>query len=77
MKIEKNRNRSIDIMKGLLIVLVVLGHSQAPVHRFIYLFHMAAFFIISGYLWKDDYSKTKKSLLILIKKDYILCTGHI
>lgn len=80
MKIEKNRNRSIDIMKGLLIVLVVLGHSQAPVHRFIYLFHMAAFFIISGYLWKDDYSKTKKSLLILIKKrlyslyrPYIIC----
>lgn len=45
MKIEKNRNRSIDIMKGLLIVLVVLGHSQAPVHRFIYLFHMAAFLL--------------------------------
>lgn len=68
MIIEKNRNRSIDIMKGLLILLVVLGHSQAPAHRFIYLFHMAAFFIISGYLWKDDYSKNKKSLLMLIKK---------
>lgn len=59
----------IDRWKGLLILLVVLGHvagsvgAMAPyaewhvwnyVYKAIYLFHMAAFFFISGMLFKPD-----------------------
>lgn len=47
------RNITIDIMKGLLIILMVAGHAQVPIHRFIYLFHMPAFFLISGWLYKS------------------------
>lgn len=38
-------------MKGLLIILMVAGHAQIPIHRFIYLFHMSAFFMITGWLF--------------------------
>ena len=47
------RDISIDIMKGILILLMVMAHAQGPGHRLIYLFHMAVFFMISGYLWKE------------------------
>ena len=45
------RNRKIDLYRGLLIILVVLGHSaENTVHDIIFLFHMPLFFVISGYL---------------------------
>ena len=47
------RDDIIDIMKGILILSVVAGHAQIPVHRYIYLFHMAVFFMISGFLWNS------------------------
>jgi len=51
------RNRSMDIAKAIGIILVVLGHSNSPVTKIIYLFHMALFFFISGYFYKDNYTK--------------------
>lgn len=51
----RKRDATIDIMKGILILLVVMAHAQGPGHRLIYLFHMAAFFMISGYLFTDSY----------------------
>jgi len=56
---EKNRLYYLDTMKGILIILVVLGHaiqSTIPdyqhnfLFRLIYSFHMPLFFLISGYL---------------------------
>jgi fucose 4-O-acetylase-like acetyltransferase len=44
-----NRIEWIDIYKGIAIVLVVLGHTTGIFNQYIYQFHMAAFFIISGY----------------------------
>lgn len=45
------RNRSIDIIKGILIVIVVAAHyKQGSLHDFIFLFHMPVFFIVSGML---------------------------
>lgn len=52
------RNPFIDSLKGVAIILVVLGHvislysneATNPVFRFCYSFHMALFFVISGYL---------------------------
>jgi len=54
-----NRNVLIDILKGVAIILVVLGHaiqfntissSNNLVFKFIYLFHMPLFMFLSGYL---------------------------
>lgn len=59
----QNRNYLIDNSKGLLIFLVVLGHSLEFIRKdyevarllyvFIYEFHMPVFVFISGYLSKN------------------------
>ena len=54
----KQRIECIDNAKGILIVLVVWGHilpDKSILKQFIYIFHMPAFFIISGILF--NYSK--------------------
>jgi fucose 4-O-acetylase-like acetyltransferase len=53
------RNKNIDVARGLLIILMVLGHTGFIGTRFIYLFHIPSFVFISGYLHKDDYSFSK------------------
>lgn len=72
----KTREKWIDYLKGVLIILVVLGHILPPPYAvlvtpasYIFLFHMPAFFIISGYLVKTDkpllssiWGKTKRIL---------------
>lgn len=58
-----SRFEELDIMKGILIVLVVLGHTNTPLTRWIYSFHMAAFFVISGYLWNDRHARSSKDAL--------------
>ena len=47
----KQRDPVIDSMRGIGIVLMVLGHSGFPGTGFIYLFHMALFFMLSGWLF--------------------------
>lgn len=49
-------NPTISIAKGLLIALMVAGHSGCPelLGRWIYMFHMPAFFFISGCLLKPE-----------------------
>ena len=53
---EKQKN--IDILKGLGIIFVVMGHSggygSGSLSGYIYSFHMPLFFFISGYLLKID-----------------------
>lgn len=44
------RDPVLDMMRGVGIVLMVNGHSGSPVVRYIYLFHMALFFMLSGFL---------------------------
>lgn len=41
-----------DIFKGIVIILVVVGHTTGKFNQYIYQFHMAAFFFISGYTAK-------------------------
>ena len=48
------RNNKLDIMKGIAIILMVMGHSGFYFTSFIYLFHMAVFFMISGYLFRPQ-----------------------
>lgn len=40
----------IDVFKGIMIILVVLGHATGKFNQWIYQFHMVAFFFVSGYL---------------------------
>ena len=44
---------SISICKGLAIILMVIGHAEAPgaISAFIYEFHMPLFFITAGYFF--------------------------
>lgn len=48
---EKQREIWIDVLKGIAIILVVIGHNcSMPFAHFIYTFHMPLFFLISGFL---------------------------
>ena len=53
---SKNRDYLIDVMKGIAIFLVVIGHSignvENPINKIILNFHMAIFFFCTGMLWK-------------------------
>src|SRR6478736_781602 len=42
------RSIVVDIGKGILIILVVFGHLESPLTKYIFWFHMPAFFIFSG-----------------------------
>lgn len=53
-----DRNNKIDIVKGIGIILVVLGHSGVMFENFIYLFHMSIFFIVAGYCYNIKYSES-------------------
>lgn len=52
----QNRIREVDIFKGICILLVVMGHSWAPFNIYIYMFHMPAFFVASGYTYSGHSS---------------------
>ena len=47
----KQRDPVLDSMRGIGIVLMVLGHAGFPGSSFIYLFHMALFFMLSGWFF--------------------------
>lgn len=61
---------------------MVLGHSGFPFTHFIYLFHMAIFFIASGYCWDCKNSETVSSVFkYTVRKirtlyiPYVVCNG--
>ena len=73
---EKSKGRivSMDIVKGLCIVLVILGHSGVKVPFvpiFWYSFYMSTFFLFSGYLFNYK-ENTKKTIIYKIKSMYLL-----
>lgn len=55
-----NRNRIIDIMKGIGILLVIIGHIRfgSVVRKLIYSFHVPLFYLISGFLFNCKNTKT-------------------
>lgn len=59
------RNYKIDIIKGIGIILMVFYHASTPGESFAYLFHMALFFICSGFCFN---SKNIKQPIQYIKK---------
>lgn len=62
---QSKRDRSIDIMRAALIILMLIGHASIDngLSRFIYSFHMMAFIMVSGYFYKSNIP-----LLVNIKK---------
>lgn len=52
--VRENRLEWIDWMKALGIYLIVLGHFYSIGEKFIYVFHVPLFFIISGFLNKKE-----------------------
>lgn len=77
---EQSRCKEVDIFKGLLIILVVVGHYDSDiVHDVIFLFHMPLFFIISGLLLKREhimegtkYIRTKIQNLMIPYSVYLI-----
>lgn len=68
------RDATLDIVKGICIFLMVIGHSGAPGYfvDFIYMFHMPCFFFISGMLLSDRYlTDVKKGILKKLKGYYL------
>ncbi len=62
---ESNRNQNFDVLKGVGILAVLLGHLPISMVfiNFIYLFHMPLFFFVAGALLKFD------SIGIILKKN--------
>lgn len=65
------RDETIDIMKGIGIISVILGHMNeipfTPYRNIIFSFHMPLFFIIGGYFFKP-YNTVKQGMLKDAKK---------
>ncbi|KQZ82084.1 hypothetical protein ASD56_14435 [Microbacterium sp. Root166] len=54
----KSRDRSVDVLKGIGIIVVIMGHVDLSAVggafiSYLYSFNVALFFIVAGYLWKD------------------------
>ncbi len=60
------RNSTIDIAKGIAIILMVVGHSCCPegLYKLIYSFHMPLFYILSGYFLKEDSLANTRSFVL-------------
>lgn len=62
----KKRNNYIDLVKGVSIFLVVLGHHKTELTTYIYSFHMPLFFFISG-IFHSNYSSYKEFFIKKVK----------
>lgn len=53
----KPRDTTLDITKGIAILLVIIGHCRdipyMPIGHFIFTFHMPLFFLVSGFFYKE------------------------
>lgn len=65
---KKNRNAQIDIIRGIAIILIVLGHTNSPASHFVYLFHVSIFIFVAGFLWDSNDSKNWDNYFIFLKK---------
>ncbi|MDA8371264.1 MAG: acyltransferase family protein [Nocardiopsaceae bacterium] len=83
---QKKRDALLDNAKFLLIILVVIGHAIEPVtdtrlanavYFWIYLFHMPAFVLISGYLSRsfDGSGRRIDKLLTTVAAPYLIFWG--
>lgn len=57
---DSHQSEIFSIVKGIGIILMVIGHASSPFHDFIYLFHMPLFFMISGFFFNPEKIFKKK-----------------
>lgn len=73
------RDITFDVMKGIGVMLVMIGHCfSGIIESFVYSFHIPFFFILSGFFWKqrslrDDLRKNARRLLFPAYATLILC----
>lgn len=70
------RIKLFDVLKGIGIIAVVAGHSAIPdvLHKFIYMWHMPMFFLISGYFNKwGGYNVLIKNIKTLFLPYIVTC----
>ena len=69
---KKQRDVSLDVTKGICIILMVVGHAGCPgwMYNFIYMFHMPLFFFISGMLLSERYIDDPKLGVLRKLKGY-------
>lgn len=65
---DKKRDVELDVLKAIGIICVVIGHSGSPLKQFVYLFHMAIFFIASGYFYRPANAASVYAAFQFIKK---------
>lgn len=61
-KKAEGRDLSLDLVKGLGILLMLYGHVRGPFYSFVSLFHMALFFIASGCLYANKNAENFKAV---------------
>ena len=65
---NNKRNTTFDVAKGIGIILILATHAHCPFYKFICLFHVAIFFMISGYFLNEKYWSNYELLKEKIKK---------
>lgn len=71
------RNKAVDLMKGLLIILMIVGHFPMNETAFavLYSFHMMAFVLVSGYYFKENDAMHIKTGLTKVCRAYLIPYG--
>lgn len=63
---SNRRNFTLDLVKGMGIILMVYRHARGPLSEYVTLFHMALFFIASGFLYPSQGINTPKEFLTYV-----------
>lgn len=61
------RDKKVDVVKGLLIICVLLGHTAFPYSQYL-VFQLPVFFMISGYLYTPKYFESSQGMRELLVK---------
>lgn len=64
------RSKRIDIIKGIGIILVVLGHTKIQAEGFFSMFHVALFFIAAGFCYSEKSMDSVQALVGYLKKTF-------
>ena len=80
LQIQEDRDETFDVLKGIAIILMIVGHcGLSPFRSFIYSFHMPLFFFVAGYflkkrpLRKEISLSTKRLIIPYIFAAFWLC----
>ena len=65
---SSEQSRWVDVLKGIGIILVVVGHTRMPFNSFIFSFHMPLFFIVAG--WLFNYTRYSQDFYTFVKKKF-------